>query len=96
MERKLQITEECWTKLETAHDWLLERSVQVAENLKLEFQETVNKIVKNPTANPPFGKKYRRKMMKTFSYYIYYKEKNEQVIVTNFLHVKRNRQSGSE
>lgn len=84
------ISEECNQMLIEACEWLAGFSLQAAERFADEFSEMVLDILKMPSAAAPYENNRRRKKMKTFSYYIHYKEENGKVQILGLKHTSRN------
>jgi plasmid stabilization system protein ParE len=76
--------------LAEAYDWYFEISTELAERFIADLRHAEERIVRHPQIGRLFLGDCRRLLLKSFSYYLYYRQEDEELVVHAILHTKRN------
>lgn len=89
MAYKIDVTEAAEVDAQIIYDWYEEQSNGLGEKFIQALEKAQQKIVENPFAYRLWHKEIRRFILKPFSYKIYYKIKDELIVIFLIAHTKR-------
>lgn len=81
--------DEARREITNAVDYYADRSRATAERLIGDFETAISRIIDNPNAWPPLGRRARRHILAGFPYQIIYRVEAETIHVYAFAHLKR-------
>lgn len=89
MIRRLVVRPQARQELAEASDWYDEHNERLGEELLVEFQVALEKILQNPFHYQRIGRRLRRVNLAKFPYGVLYSVTDHEVIVTSVFHGRR-------
>ncbi|MES2558398.1 MAG: hypothetical protein V4590_01560 [Bacteroidota bacterium] len=89
MKYSLHILEEVYGEIEEAGDYYFTQRSGLEMQLFLDWERTVNRVLKNPEGYQKQGKKFRHALLEKFPYLVVFEIIDLSVVVYRFINVRR-------
>ena len=90
MKHQVIVREEAAEEILTSFIWYEKRKDGLGEKFLVELDEVYNSILSNPLTFPVFHKNFRRALMSKFPFAIFFRVKEERVLIYSVFHTHRN------